>query len=165
VEPKGGYKEVAANFSELLDANRLRPLWKSGKGAPAALGEPAPRKPLPSELLNEADANREPAQASDEADEISDAPPEPPPRETPTQILDKLERLLFIILGPQALLLQVYLQPLRRGLSRLEGHPHPPHPLQYALKTGNLPLLIYQLEDSFRGILRVQQQLGQRLGR
>lgn len=146
---------MAANFSELLDADRLRPLWQSGRQSGAAAGES--RASAPSGV--DAQAGAPPGGQPAEVDASDPAIPEPTPPESPTQILNKVELLLRILLGPQALMLQIYLQPLRKALARIEGKPYPPHPLQAALQSGNLPLLIYRLEDSCRGLLRVKQRL------
>lgn len=146
---------MAANFSELLDANRLRPLWQSGRQPGAAVLEPAAAaRPGADAQLGEPHKVR-----PGELDALDEAPPEPAPPESPTQLLDKVELLLRVLLGPQALMLQIYLQPLRKALARIEGKPYPPHPLQAALQSGNLPLLIYRLEDCCRGLLRVKPRL------
>lgn len=143
---------MAANFSELLDANRLRPLWGTGS-----------RAETPSEKARAAEGA--PAEPAAEDLEEGDALPEPQPPETPLQILDKADRMMRILLGPQAAMLQIYMQPLRKALGRMEGRPPPAHPLQSAWQTRNLPLLIYRLEDSFRAVLRTKERLGQKVGR
>lgn len=149
--------DVAADFSELLDADRLRPLWQSGQRPGAAAGEPGAPSRSGAEVSAGEKAKAPPP--TGEVGALDDAPPEPAPPESPTRILDKVELLLHIALGPQAILLQIYLQPLRMALARLEGKPYLPHPLQSALQSGNLPLLIYSIEDSYRGLLRAKQRL------
>lgn len=146
---------MAANFSELLDANRLRPLWGTGS-----------RAGTPSEAARVSETARvnetAPAESAPEDLEEGEALPEPQPPETPLQILDKADRMMRILLGPQAAMLQIYMHPLRKALGRLEGRPPPAHPLQSAWQTRNLPLLIYRLEDSFRAVLRTKERLGQK---
>jgi hypothetical protein len=147
---------MAVNFSELLDAKRIRPLWGTGRGV--ATSKETDAKRPGEELDEEADAAAKLAKREGDM-EHDDARSEPPTRESPTQVLNKIERMLYVVLGPQAVLLQAYMQPLRKVLYRLEGNPPPPHPLAHAFQTGNLPMLIYRLEDSFRGLLRAKQKL------
>ncbi len=153
---------MAVNFTELLDKNRLRPLWGSAQTPVTALKEEQPRRKTGIPELDE-EIEREALQkaGAKQADEdLGDAPPEPQPYESPLQILDKIDYLSRVILGPQAMLLGVYMMPLRYALGRLTGQPMAPHPLQSAVRTGNLPLLIYALEDSYRGLLRTVQRFG-----
>jgi hypothetical protein len=153
---------VAVKFAELLDANRVRPLWRHEQSATAS-GPPAPLRTAddPSSAAVSGDGTHglsAPTRPGEPLDPQS-APLQPLPRETPLEILDKTTQLLGILLGPQAILLDIYLQPLRLALALREGALVQPHPLQEALHSGNLPLLIYQLEDSIRALLRLQQRV------
>lgn len=148
---------MAVNFSELLNADRLRPLWKSGPRTSDAEAETKP-KAVRSELDEDADESSETALDADK--EIGAAPPETTQPESPSALLLKLELLLWIVLGPQAILLNIYMMPLQRVAAYLEGREYPPHPLQVALQTRNLPLLVYSLEDSFWGLLRNVKAVG-----
>lgn len=115
---------MAADFSELLSANRMRTLWGAGK--PRAAITPRP-----------ADAESAPEDATSDAPE--DATIEPQPQESSDQILEKLEGLLSTKLGARARLLTGYLRPLRKAISDGDAR---------------LPALIYSLEDVLRGLLR-----------
>lgn len=145
---------MAVNFSELLDANRLRPLWGPGQQPPADAEKDAQARK--NSLDGDADSDEKRAEGK-ETDPIPDAPLEILPKESPLAMLDKLEVLLRIVLGPQAMMLTIYLAPLRRALCHIEGLKHLPHPLQQALVTNNLPMLVYRLEDSIRALLRTKQ--------
>lgn len=183
---------MSVDFSQLLAADRLRPLWGPGAsaedeetgGEAAAGGDPAARRrarrrrgrarheddtldELREEALDELGET-----AEDEVDELLTAEdlderdaaevlPEPQPDESPLRVLDKLEQAMYVALGPRASLLALYTHPLRRALSRLEGESVPPHPLQSALETRDLRLLVYGLEDAFRGLLQARQRFGQ----
>lgn len=147
---------MAVNFSELLDANRLRPLWGPGQPAPAEAEKDAQARK--NSLDGDADGTEQSAKGHAE-DPIPDAPLEIMPKESPIALLDKLEVVLRMVLGPRAMMLTIYLAPLRRTLSAMEGVKHLPHPLQQALVTNNLPMLVYRLEDSIRALLRTKQAL------
>ncbi len=146
---------MAVKFAELLHPNRLRQLWQKEPGSPAAqLAEPAPTggdgmSALPS-----------PERAAAEREELDpeSAPLQPLPSETPLEMLDTLERMLNLALGQQALLLGIYVQPLRAALAQLAGASLPPHPLQQAVRTDSLPLLVNQLGDAIFALLRLQQK-------
>src|SRR4051812_29129075 len=119
---------MAVKFAELLDPNRMRLLWRQepsspAAGTPAPLGETAPHPDPQGDVLNP-----------------ESAPLQPLPSETPLEMLDQLEGMLNLALGPQAVLLGIYVQPLRLVLAQLAGAlPPPQHPLQQAMSTDNLP--------------------------
>lgn len=146
---------VAVNFSELLDANRLRPLW--GPGQPQPAEEAKEQQGKKSSLDGEEDAADKAARDAKE-DPLRDAPLQIMPKESPSQLLNKLESVLRMLLGPQAMMLTIYLAPLRNAIYDIEGVQRIPHPLQHAIKTNNLPMLIYRLEDSIRALLRSKQR-------
>lgn len=150
---------MEAKFAELLDPSRLRLLWRKEPSSPAA-GTPAQLAEPASPCVDGAPALPPPGRAALERDGLDpkSAPLQPLPSETPLEMLDKLERLLDLALGQQASLLGIYVQPLRLALARLAGAPLPQHPLQQAMSTDNLPLLIHQLEDSIGALLRLQHK-------
>jgi hypothetical protein len=131
---------VAVNFRELLDADRLRPLW--GPGQQPAAADDADAQKRKNSL--DGDPAEQAKDAKEEDFEGRDAPLEPMPKENPLELLNKLESMLRM----------VYTAPLRRVLCEMTNTKVQAHVLQSAVQTGNLPMLIYRLEDSIRGLLR-----------
>ena len=89
---------------------------------------------------------------------MRDAPLQPMPRQSPVELINKLEAVLRMVLGPQAMMLTLYLAPLRNAIYDIEGAQRVPHLLGQALTANNLPMLIYRLEDSIRALLRSKQR-------
>lgn len=146
---------MAVNFSELLDANRLRPLW--GPGQPQPAEDEKDQQARKNSLDGEEDAAKDGKSAKEE-DPLRDAPLEVLPKQSPIELINKLEAVLRMVLGPQAILLTIYLAPLRNALYDIDGAQRVPHLLGQALQANNLPMLIYRLEDSIRALLRGKQR-------
>lgn len=144
---------MIVKFDRQEKVDRLQTLWE-GDILPMVFGDAEP------ELQAGTAAASAGAGAAEDGLDPNSAPPEPLPPRSPLEILDELERLLEFLLGPQSIFLQLYLKPLRRGLALLANLPSPPHPLQVAAHAGNLPFLVYRLEDASRGLLRATPSQG-----
>lgn len=125
---------MTLKFSELLDKQRLQPLWhKAGKDAATRAG---------------VEGRDDPADPEAElgAPEI--------PRERPLHVLQDLEAALHTQLESSSVLLGYLLHPLRSAVAKLDpqGERRAVHPMQRADSAG-IPKLIDRLEDALTGLV------------
>lgn len=130
------------NFSELLDDQRLRPLWQKASVAAATSATAAPSAVSGSEKK--------------EAPIELGAPHLP--IELPHVVLAEFERALRAQFGPSAVLLAHLMQPLRSAMTKCDPKVlvRPNHHLRLAT-SGGIPELIDRIDDALSGLLAVKR--------
>jgi hypothetical protein len=149
------------NFSELLDSQRVRPLWGrsvDSSNAVETLNQILDRLPAPGAPPT-AQSTAAPSPASGQAGstehppllDLADVPIEPPHR-----ILNALEAALQAELGTRSAMVRNLIEPLRVRIHRLDPTAAEPpyHPLRHAAG-GSIAQLLNRLEDTLHGLRRV----------